>query len=85
MIATVGPAGMSARALISLLRAGADVARLSLSHGTRAFHARMISGTAARRPGSGGASPSSPTCRGPRPGWGASPEEFRCGRAPGRP
>ena len=42
IIATLGPATSAPRALTALLRAGADVARLNMSHGTHAAHARMI-------------------------------------------
>jgi pyruvate kinase len=43
IIATLGPAVEGPRALGILLRAGVDVARLNLSHGTHADHARVIS------------------------------------------
>lgn len=42
IIATLGPASSEPRALTALLRAGADVARLNMSHGNHAAHARMI-------------------------------------------
>jgi pyruvate kinase len=42
IIATLGPASTGPRVLAALLRAGVDVARLNLSHGTRAGHARVI-------------------------------------------
>ncbi len=43
IIATLGPAVEGPGALAALLRAGVDVARLNLSHGTHADHARVIS------------------------------------------
>ena len=43
IIATLGPAVEGPEALGSLLRAGVDVARLNLAHGTHADHARVIS------------------------------------------
>ncbi len=42
IIATLGPAVESPGALLSLFRAGVDVARVNLSHGTHAEHARVI-------------------------------------------
>ena len=42
IIATLGPASTSPRMLGALVRAGIDVARLNLSHGTHAGHARVI-------------------------------------------
>ncbi len=42
IIATLGPASTEPRALAALLRAGTDVARLNLSHGTHAGHARVV-------------------------------------------
>ena len=42
IIATLGPATAEPRVLVSLLRAGVDVARLNLSHGTHASSARVI-------------------------------------------
>ncbi|HEU4403309.1 MAG TPA: pyruvate kinase [Candidatus Polarisedimenticolia bacterium] len=42
IIATLGPSSTEPRVLLSLLRAGVDVARLNLSHGTHAGHARVI-------------------------------------------
>jgi pyruvate kinase len=42
IIATLGPVSTGPRILLSLLRAGVDVARLNLSHGTHAEHARVI-------------------------------------------
>jgi len=42
IIATLGPASSEPRVLAALLRAGVDVVRLNLSHGTRAGHARAI-------------------------------------------
>ncbi len=45
IIATLGPATSSPGVLGALLRAGADVARLNLSHGDHAAHARVIAQT----------------------------------------
>ncbi len=42
IIATLGPASTEPRVLAALVRAGIDVARLNLSHGTHADHARVI-------------------------------------------
>ncbi len=42
IIATLGPASTEPRVLAALVRAGVDVARLNLSHGTHAGHARVI-------------------------------------------
>jgi len=42
IIATLGPASSEPRVLTALMRAGVDVARLNMSHGTHASHARMI-------------------------------------------
>src|SRR5207245_2668795 len=42
IIATLGPATAEPRVLVSLLRAGVDVARLNLSHGTHASSARVM-------------------------------------------
>jgi pyruvate kinase len=42
IVATLGPASGSAEILGQLLRAGLDVVRLNLSHGTREDHHRMI-------------------------------------------
>jgi len=42
IIATLGPAVTDERLLLALVRSGADVARLNLSHGTHAEHARVI-------------------------------------------
>jgi len=47
IIATLGPAVEAPGVLLSLFRSGVDVARLNLSHGTHAEHARVI--TLARR------------------------------------
>jgi pyruvate kinase len=44
IIATLGPASSDPRTLAALVRAGMDVARLNLSHGTHAGHARVIAG-----------------------------------------
>jgi pyruvate kinase len=57
IIATLGPASSEPRVLTALLRAGVDVARLNMSHGTHASHARVIrnlravAGEAGRRVG----------------------------------
>jgi pyruvate kinase len=45
IIATLGPATATPLALTGLLRAGVDVARLNMSHGDHAGHARMIAKT----------------------------------------
>jgi pyruvate kinase len=45
IIATLGPATATPAALARLLRAGVDVARLNLSHGDHAAHARTIAET----------------------------------------
>ncbi len=45
IIATLGPATATPGALAGLLRAGADVARLNMSHGDHAGHARVIAET----------------------------------------
>lgn len=42
IIVTLGPAVTDERALRALIRSGADVARINLSHGTHAEHARVI-------------------------------------------
>jgi pyruvate kinase len=42
IIATLGPASTSERVLGALIRAGIDVARLNLSHGTHGGHARVM-------------------------------------------
>jgi pyruvate kinase len=42
IIATIGPASADPAALARMIRAGMDVARLNLSHGSRASHARSI-------------------------------------------
>jgi pyruvate kinase len=42
IIATLGPASTGPKVLAALLRAGVDVARLNLAHGTHAEHARVI-------------------------------------------
>ena len=42
IIATLGPASNDSRVLVSMLRAGVDVARLNLSHGTHRGHSRVI-------------------------------------------
>ncbi len=43
IVATLGPAVDSVAGTASLLRAGADVLRINLSHGERAEHARLVS------------------------------------------
>ena len=51
IVATVGPATATPRALAALLRAGADVVRLNLSHGTEESHRatlRLVRAAAAR-------------------------------------
>ena len=45
IIATLGPATATPGMLAGLLRAGVDVARLNLSHGDHADHARVIART----------------------------------------
>ena len=45
IIATLGPATAAPGVLAGLLRAGVDVARLNLSHGDHAEHARVIART----------------------------------------
>src|SRR6059036_3955407 len=45
IIATLGPATATPAVLTGLLRAGVDVARLNLSHGDHAEHARVIAQT----------------------------------------
>src|SRR3989442_13834626 len=45
IIATLGPATATPTALAGLLRAGADVVRLNMSHGDHAAHARAIAMT----------------------------------------
>src|SRR2546426_7032462 len=45
IIATLGPATAAPGVLAGLLRAGVDVARLNLSHGDHADHARVIART----------------------------------------
>ncbi len=45
IIATLGPATATPAALAGLLRAGVDVARLNMSHGDHAGHARVIAET----------------------------------------
>ncbi|MFQ5859523.1 MAG: pyruvate kinase, partial [Anaerolineae bacterium] len=42
IIATIGPASQSIETLRALIEAGMDVARLNLSHGDQAYHARAI-------------------------------------------
>lgn len=42
IIATLGPASSEPAVLSRMIRAGMDVARLNLSHGSRASHARAI-------------------------------------------
>ncbi|MDE2758180.1 MAG: pyruvate kinase, partial [Acidobacteriota bacterium] len=42
IVATVGPASDSARALRQLIRSGVDVFRLNMSHGDHASHRRVI-------------------------------------------
>jgi len=45
IIATLGPATATPAALAGLLRAGVDVARINMSHGDHAGHARAIAET----------------------------------------
>lgn len=42
IIATIGPASQSIETLRELIEAGMDIARLNLSHGDQAYHARTI-------------------------------------------
>ncbi|MBI2869824.1 MAG: pyruvate kinase [Chloroflexi bacterium] len=43
IVCTIGPATQSAETIEALIRAGMDIARLNLSHGTLSQHARFIS------------------------------------------